>query len=67
MIQLYTDNGGSNQKWVITPASGGYHTVQGVQSSKLMEVAGSSTSAGALVDQWSDNGGNNQQWAFQAP
>jgi hypothetical protein len=63
-VQLYDSNGGSNQKWVISATAG---TIQGVQSAKLMEVAGASKSPGALVDIYSSNGGANQQWSFQSP
>jgi hypothetical protein len=66
-IALYDYHNGTGQNWVISPTSGGFYTIKGVQSGKPIEVAGNTATPGALVDIFTDNGGNNQQWAFQAP
>lgn len=60
MLQ-WSDNGGSNQRWVITNTSNGY-TIKCVKSGKLLDVDNGSTANGANVLQWFDNGGSNQRW-----
>jgi hypothetical protein len=64
-IQLYDYLGNNNQKWVITPVSGGYYSITGVQSGKVIEVPAQSTAPGATIAQYTNNGGNHQQWSFQ--
>lgn len=41
-----------------------YYYITNANSSKVMDVVGSSTSAGAEVIQYTKNNGNNQQWKF---
>ena len=60
VIQWF-DNGGSNQRWVITSTSNGY-TIKCVKSGKLLDVYEASTANGTKVIQWFDNGGSNQRW-----
>jgi hypothetical protein len=67
LIDIYTDNGQQNQQWVIEPSSGGYCTVQGVQSGLMLDVQGNHTAPGTPVDQWTSTGANNQQWEFESP
>ncbi len=57
----WTDNGGNNQKWVVTSTSNGY-TLKNVNSGKLLDVDNGSTADGGNVIQWTDNGGSNQRW-----
>ncbi|HEY3878406.1 MAG TPA: RICIN domain-containing protein [Trebonia sp.] len=35
-----------------------------INSTADVEVPGSSTTAGTLLDQWAPNGGANQEWTF---
>jgi hypothetical protein len=60
-VLQWSDNGGSNQRWVITNTSNGY-TIKCVKSGKLLDVDNGSTANGANVLQWFDNGGSNQRW-----
>ncbi|MBO0794450.1 MAG: RICIN domain-containing protein [Ktedonobacteraceae bacterium] len=45
-------------------ASSGNYKLVNRNSGKLLEVQGSSTTNGGLIDQWNDNGGANQQWSL---
>jgi hypothetical protein len=59
-LELYTCNGGSNQKW--TPTAAGELRVYG---NKCLDVAGATATApGTKVDIWDCNGGANQQWVL---
>jgi hypothetical protein len=48
----------------IGPVPTGIYKVLNSNSGKALDVASSSTSDGAQIDQWTDNGGNNQRWLF---
>ncbi len=61
-IIQWTDNGGTNQQWALTPSTGGSYRLFNRNSGKDLDVAAASTSDGGAVDQWTDNGGANQQW-----
>ena len=41
-----------------------YKIINAVNSGYAVDVAGSSTANGAVVDQWVYNAGNNQRWTF---
>lgn len=58
----YAYNGGKNQQWKLTQATGSYFTFQSANSGKVLDVVGASTSDGAKVNQWSANGQANQQF-----
>ncbi|MDX6352881.1 MAG: hypothetical protein QOF84_7671 [Streptomyces sp.] len=68
-LTQYTCNGGTNQQWALD-ATGTYtsstntrYTLVNANSGWVADVAGNSTSAGAVVDQWVGNGGANQTWS----
>ncbi|NQX66467.1 RICIN domain-containing protein [Paenibacillus alba] len=61
-IVQWNYHAGTNQRWELVDAGGGYYKIKNVKSGKLLEVTGGSTANGALVEQWGDNGGTNQQW-----
>jgi hypothetical protein len=63
-LELWTPNGGTNQKWMIMPVSVGYYTIQGAGSGLLLNVTGSSTIQGALVEQRGSSGQANQ-WSLR--
>jgi hypothetical protein len=48
----------------LTGFNGNTYNVADTLDSLLVEVSGSSTSNGGMVDQWASNGGTNQQWTF---
>jgi hypothetical protein len=60
----WTDNGGTNQQWILTNLSGMNYKLINVNSGKALDVNNNSTADGAAVIQWTDNGGANQQWTF---
>ena len=67
-VQLWTSNGGANQKFYLNQTSGGYYQiVPSYITGSCLDVNGASTADGAIVQLWQTNGGNNQQWIPQAP
>jgi len=58
IVDLYTCNGGANQRWRYLSDG----VLLGEQSGKCLDVTGQSTANGALVELWSCNGGSNQLW-----
>lgn len=66
-VQLWDYNGGANQKYLISPTSGGYFRVSPTHcTGSCLDVEGVSTTDGAKVHLWQWLNGNNQQWSFQA-
>jgi hypothetical protein len=63
-IDQWTDNGGQNQRWVLTRVEGeaDFVTILSESSGKLLEVPDFATNDGTLIDQFADNGGRNQHW-----
>ncbi|WP_254448781.1 RICIN domain-containing protein [Spirosoma rhododendri] len=61
-IIQWTYNGGKNQQWKLTQATGSYFTFQSVNSGKVLDIVSASTADGAKVNQWSANGQTNQQF-----
>lgn len=53
-----------NQQWYLEYAGEGWFYIRSRHSNKCIEVANSSTYAGANIQQWEKNGGANQQWRF---
>jgi hypothetical protein len=53
-----------NQQWYLEYAEDGWFYIRSKHSNKCIEVANSSTSPGANIQQWEKNGGTNQQWRF---
>jgi hypothetical protein len=64
LIQQGYYNGLSDQIWIATYVSDGYYSLQLENSGKCLDVIGSSTADGALVQQYSCSGAANQQWTF---
>src|SRR5689334_6588059 len=63
-VEQWTCNGGDNQKFQLTPVSGGYEIT--VKNSALqLDVAGgpSATQNGASIIQWPFWGGTNETWS----
>ena len=51
-----------NATWTLGSAQDGAYTLRYTASGKMLDVNGSSTTAGLQLQQWSANGGTNQQW-----
>ncbi|WP_229914544.1 ricin-type beta-trefoil lectin domain protein [Streptomyces capitiformicae] len=56
-VQTWTCTGGADQQWSFNS----HGTITGLQSGLPLEVAGTSTASGALLDWGSCNGGSNRQ------
>jgi GH43 family beta-xylosidase len=62
LIQWY-DNGGDNQKWVLSSLNNGYYKIKSVQTGMVWDSP--NRDAGTVPIMWWDNGGFNQQWRIQ--
>ena len=51
--------------WTIGSVQDGAYTLRYTASGKMLDVNGSSTTAGLQLQQWSANGGTNQQWTLR--
>ncbi|BCW05835.1 RICIN domain-containing protein [Arthrobacter sp. NtRootA1] len=60
VVDIYTCDGGTNQKWTLD-ASG---QLVNASSGKCLDVSGQSVADGAFVQQWSCTGGTNQKWSY---
>jgi hypothetical protein len=63
-VQQWTDNGGNNQRFILTRNDDGSYKITHKGTNKVLDVEGNSSAAGANVVQWDDNGGNNQRFIF---
>jgi regulation of enolase protein 1 (concanavalin A-like superfamily) len=64
-VEQWTDNGGTNQQWVITQVSGSDYTIVNVKSGKAMDVIGNATADGAKLEQRTlVSGETHQQWTI---
>jgi hypothetical protein len=59
---VWTDHGGSNQRWIVTANTDGTYTFKNQFSGMCMDDSGASMSAGSPIIQWSCNGQTNQEW-----
>jgi len=63
-VDIWTSNGGMNQKWTFTHMGDGWYKIQPSYSTTLdLEVEGQGTSNGSNVDLYTENGGPNQRWS----
>ncbi len=65
-IDLWANNGGNNQKFIITYLNDGYYTIKAFNSNKVLTVQGSSALNGGNVVQNYYSGMDSQKWAIQA-
>lgn len=65
-IDLWPNNGGNNQKFIITYLNDGYYTIKAFNSNKVLTVQGSSALNGGNVVQNYYSGMDSQKWAIQA-
>jgi hypothetical protein len=63
-IQQWSDNGGTNQHWVVVNLQNGFFKIVSRATGKVLDVTGGPAAIGngVPIQQWSDNGGTNQQW-----
>lgn len=61
-VDQWTNNGGSNQKWIVTKLSNGNYSIISVSANKSLDGANAGTTNGTNVQIWTYGGGANQQW-----
>jgi ricin-type beta-trefoil lectin protein len=61
-VVQWTDNGGFNQQWQLTPAPGGAYTLTNGHSGLAVDIWQQRTDPGAGVQQNTPTGGPSQQW-----
>lgn len=64
-IAQWPNNGGANQRWIITKEGDGYVSIINENSGKAMEIYNFDTSDGANVVQWNYWGGDPQLWRVE--
>ncbi len=62
VMEIYTQNNGTNQQWTVKNLGNNIITLTNGASGQLLEVTGQSTGNSALVDQFPANNQTNQQW-----
>jgi len=66
-VHQYQDNGGANQAWTVNSVGNGNYRIMGVPSRRALDVVGSGTANGTLIDIWPYNSSSaNQQWSITA-
>lgn len=66
-VQLYSCNGGANQKWEFIGLGNGQYAIRSQNSGMVLDVESDSRRDGANVQQYPWNGGANQRWRSQGP
>jgi surface antigen len=64
-IQLWSDSGGSAQRWIRVSSPGGYYKITNKGTGKCVDVQGPSTADGAPVHEWSCYGTDSQLWKYE--
>ena len=65
-VTIWSDNGGNNQKWVLSLGSDGYYTIKSTYDQKfLLDASGATPRQGSNVSIWTTNSGNNQKWILE--
>jgi len=64
-VEQWLDNGGTNQRWIITDMGGGYFKLTHKGTNECLDVSSGSSAQGANVQQWNDNGTDAQRWLIQ--
>lgn len=62
LVQQYTNNGGTNQRWQLTALGNNRYKITGVQSGKAWDMTGQSLADGAALQLYDYGAGLNQQW-----
>ena len=63
-LDIYTYNGGDNQKFLLTKNADGSYQIRTRISdgNSVVEVENASKASGANVQQWESNGASSQNW-----
>ncbi|MGW2601999.1 RICIN domain-containing protein [Streptomyces klenkii] len=64
-IQQWTGNGGTSQRWWVTPVGDGVFVISNVLSGKAVDVAGMSKNNSANVQQYTFNDTDAQKWRLE--
>jgi hypothetical protein len=63
LVQIWTNTGGANQKWIFTNLGNGYYEISPSYAPTLcLDVQGHGTTNGTAVQLWTYEGNTNQQW-----
>lgn len=67
-ISIWTNNGGSNQKWYFAfNDNTGYYTIKNAANQDLtLDASGASPKVGSNISAWSGNNGLNQKWVIES-
>lgn len=65
-VQLWSSNGSSSQRWVVSHDAQGYVTFTHQGTSLVLDVSGGLAQAGANVQQYGSNGSYAQRWVVVA-
>ena len=61
-VDLYTWNGGANQRWNISYLGNGVYKILNVNSSRSLDVQGAKLAYSVNIDQWTWKNSGNQRW-----
>lgn len=65
-VELWKNNGGSNQKFEIKSVGNGYYTISNINSGKFLDVEYGNKNVGANIIQYTYNGADNQKWLIKS-
>ena len=65
-IEIWSNNNGNNQKFIVSYLEDGYYTIKAFNSNKVLTIVGASALSGANVVQSYYNGSDAQKWAIQS-
>jgi hypothetical protein len=64
-VDVWSCNGGSNQRWNLINISGNIYELAPQNAPGLrLDVWGAGTANGTQIDVWTANGGSNQRWTL---
>ncbi|MBP3707019.1 MAG: RICIN domain-containing protein [Clostridia bacterium] len=64
-VEIWSNNGGNNQKFYIKNVGNGEYTIIAKHSNRSLDVPGLSNKEGTSLKQYSYNGGTNQKWILK--
>ena len=66
LLQLYDDNGGNHQQFILVDKGDGYYQFVARNSGKVAELADNSTASGQLIQLWDNNNQACSWWALES-
>lgn len=65
-MTAWANNGGMNQKWIITKEGGAYVLRSATNASLVLDASGKTPHQGSNISVWKWNGGENQKWYIKS-